>query len=135
MAIVVTDPALLKVSTTGGSFEPGTAGEAISSGDWLYRDASRTYFLAKCDDPDKATLYGVAMNNAILGGTVYVNRDAAIEADAVFAKDVVYVLSATAGRIAPEADLVSGNLISIAGVASSTTGLKVGILNTGIAKT
>ena len=136
MAVITIDPAVLKISTTTGTTESGTAGEAISSTNWLYQDASRTYFKAKADNATTAVLAGIAMNNAISGGVVLVNKTAPITTDAVLTKDVVYVLSAgTAGKVMPQADLATGNIISIAGVASATTGLVLGIVNTGIVKT
>ena len=45
----------------------------------------------------------------------------------------ILVLSATAGKICPRADLVTGNLLSIIGAPKSTSLLAFGRLNTGVA--
>jgi len=135
MAIIVLDPTVVKVSTTGGSFASGTAGGALANGDWVYRDSLRTYRLADCTSAIKAAVSGVVMNNAISGGTVYVNETQPITTDAVLTKDVAYVISTTAGRIMPYADLGTGNFITTIGVAGATTALAMGIHATGITKT
>ncbi len=135
MAIIVFDPTIVKASTVGGRFEEGVAGVALAVGDWVYKDASRIYQKADCTSATKAAVAGIAMNNAIAGGTVYVNETEDITTDAVLTKDVVYVISTTAARIMPYVDLGTGNLITIVGVAGSTTSLIVGTHATGIAKT
>jgi hypothetical protein len=44
-----------------------------------------------------------------------------------------YIVGAAAGGIAPEADAVAGNFVTILGVATTSNLLKMGILQSGVA--
>jgi hypothetical protein len=135
MANVVIAPADLKVNSTNGQLKAGEADVALATGDWVYRTATGGYNLARANSAATASVAGVAVNNAIVGGVVYINETDPIIAGAVFTADAIYVLSAaTAGRIAPLADLVAGNIIVLVGVGSSSTGMSMAIKNTGIVK-
>lgn len=104
----------------------GLAGEAITAGKLLYRDPTTNYTL-KLADANSATaaarvVCGIAINSASVGTKVnYVVSDPALVIGATVANGTVYVLSATAGGIAPLADLTSGWYAFVIGVGTSTT--------------
>ena len=45
----------------------------------------------------------------------------------------VYIVGAAAGGIAPEADAAVGNFVTVLGVATTTSNLKLGLLISGVA--
>lgn len=126
----------LKINETGVGAQAITAEVNVSAGEWLYRTATGGAALARSNAAGTSNVIGVAINNAITGGTVYYNSEHPIVAGAVFTKDVTYYLSsATAGKAAPFADLASGSSIVILGVGKSTTEFIPSIKNTGVLKT
>lgn len=104
----------------------GVAGAAITAGKLLYIDTADSNKL-KLADADSATaaarvVCGIAINSAAAGAPVtYVISDPALIIGATVANGTVYVLSATAGGIAPVADLTSGWYAYVVGVGTSTT--------------
>lgn len=104
----------------------GTAGEAITAGKLLYRDPADSYKL-KLADANAATaaartVCGIAINSASTGTKVnYVVSDPALVIGGTVANGTVYVLSDTAGGIAPVTDLTSGWYAFVLGVGTSTT--------------
>lgn len=104
----------------------GIAGAAITAGQLLYRDSTASYVL-KLADANSATagarvVCGIAINSASSGTKVnYVVSDPALVIGATVANGTVYVLSATAGGIAPLADLTSGWYGFVIGLGTSTT--------------
>jgi len=115
----------------GQTTEIAQAGEAISRGQVYYKDPTTAY-LAKCDDPDKLGVVGVAITAAdadgwfvgVTSGRYAVGASVSIPDD--------YVLSATAGSICPRSDLVTGDtVVEIFNAASTTEGI-LKINNTGV---
>lgn len=104
----------------------GIAGAAITAGQPLYRDPTDSYKL-KLADANSATaavrtMCGIAINSGASGTRVnYVVSDPALVIGATVANGTVYVLSATAGGIAPLADLTTGWYAFIIGLGTSTT--------------
>jgi hypothetical protein len=121
---------------TSGDRETGVAGASITAGQAVYIDTANSYVLklAQCDGTTlEATVAGIALNSA---GTaqpvVYAKTGAVINIGATTAKTTTYVLSATAGGVCPQADLVSTNNIVRIGHATGTSGaFIVDIRNTG----
>lgn len=107
------------------------AGEAIARGQVYYKDPATAY-LAKCDDPNKVDVGGIAITAAdangwfvgITSGTYSVGAAVSIPND--------YVLSATAGSICLRSDLVAGNYVVELFNASSTTEGILKLNNTGV---
>lgn len=121
---------------TSGDKEVGVAGAAITAGQALYIDtaASNVLKLAQCDGTTlEATVAGIALNSAASGqSVVFAKQGAVINIGATTAKTTTYVLSAAAGGVCPQADLVSTNAIVRVGHATGTTGaFIVDIRNTG----
>lgn len=123
------------VTFTSGSKEQRNAGAALTAGQAVYLDsATDTYKLAQCDGTAaEADVRGVVLHAAGSGQPATIARTgSSINIGAATAKTTTYVLSATAGGIAPQADLVSTNRIVRIGYATGTTGaFVVDIKNTG----
>jgi hypothetical protein len=110
----------------GAQFEAGIAGAAITAGQALYLDSSTgTYKLADNNDTSAAlaVVRGIALHAAASGQPIKLQTRGPITIGATVASGSVYVLSATAGGIAPVADLATGNRCTIlaVGMNGSTT--------------
>jgi hypothetical protein len=105
----------------------GIAGATIAAGDALYSDASdnNKMKLAIATSVAAATFAGIATHAALAGQPILYIPAGAITIGATLAVGSVYVVSATAGKICPVADLVAGNFVTIIGMPSSTTVLEV----------
>lgn len=120
---------------TSGTKLTGVAGAAITAGQGLYLDsATTTLKLAfSAGTAAEADAVGIALHSAGSGQPVtYAAHGSLINIGATTAKTTTYVASATAGGVAPQADLVSTNKIVRLGYATATTGaFVVDIKNTG----
>lgn len=112
-------------ASSTASIKRGVAGAAITAGQLLYID--RTTNTLKLADANSGTadariVAGIALNGAANGQPLhYVTKDPALTLGGTTAKGTVYVLSATAGGIAPAADLTTGWYPHILAVGVSTT--------------
>ena len=122
------------VADAGASTRNGIAGATITAGQAVYVHADGTIQPARANAEATAVLAGVALNGAATGQPVsYITRGT-YTAGATVAAGTVYVLSAAAaGGIAPEADLVNPNRVSLLGVGISATKIMVSRINTGVA--
>lgn len=112
----------------------GTAGETITAGQSLYtKAADGRLWKAQCDTTDaEATGVVIALNGGGAGQTISYTRNGPMNIGATTAKTTTYCLSATAGGICPQADLVSTNRIVRVGHATATDGsLFVDVRNIG----
>ena len=112
----------------GAQFEAGIAGASITAGQPVYLDSTtNTYKLADNNDTSAAlsVVRGIALHAAATGQPLKIQTRGPITIGATVASGSVYVLSATAGGIAPVADLATGNRCTILGVGlnGSTTRL------------
>lgn len=133
MADVSITPANVAMLT--GSAETGTAGETITQGEAVYRkDSDGRMWLADNDGAAAlAVVKGVALNCASAGQPLRFQKTGTLTIGGTVTQAGIYVLSDTAGGIAPAADLdTTGMRVSIIGVAASATVLQLGINNTGI---
>jgi hypothetical protein len=122
------------VADAGASIRSGTAGAAITAGQAVYVHTDGTIRLARANAEATASLAGVALNDAAVGQPVSYIMRGTYTAGATVAAGTVYVLSAAAaGGIAPEADLVNPNRVSLLGVGISATKIMVSRINTGVA--
>jgi hypothetical protein len=105
----------------------GVAGATIAAGDALYADTSDSgkLKLAIATSAAAAVFAGIATHAAATGQPVQYIPAGAITIGATLAVGVVYVVSATAGKICPVADLVAGNYLTIIGMPSTTAILQV----------
>lgn len=133
--LIVTAASVVK--GTGASTATGIAGEAITAGQPLYIDATDNGELKLADANDtaaKAAIAGIALHAASTGQPITYQTSGEITIGVTVAVGTLYVVSATAGGIAPIADLVSTNYVSVIGIAKTAAILTLGLNNTGIQK-
>ncbi len=116
-------------SGTGAVTTDGTAGASITAGQMVYLDATdNKYKLADANlSSAAAATVGVSLHAASNGQPLRIQTSGPITIGATVAVGTVYVLSGTAGGIAPAADLTTGWRTSIVGVATSTTSITLKI--------
>ena len=132
-------PTAANVLAEDGAVSKGehVAGATIAAGDWLYMDTANDNVmkLAQADGTAlEATVYGVALNSAAVGQPVLVARSGDLDYGCVLTVGEIYILSATAGKICPSADLASSSYCSIVGVGTVADNLKLNIFNSGAEK-
>lgn len=124
------------VLLTSGTKATGTAGESITAGQAVYLKASDSkLWKAQADGTAaEAIAVGIALHAAGAGQPLsYAEPGAVINIGATTSKATVYVVSATAGGVAPIADLTSTQYLSHLGYATATDGsFVVKITNTGV---
>jgi hypothetical protein len=110
---------------TSGPKPAGVAGASVTAGQSLYLDsATSTLKLAQADGTAaEADAVGVALHAAGTGQPlVYAGQGAVINIGATTSKATTYVVSATAGGVAPQADLTGGQRIVRLGHATDAVG-------------
>lgn len=126
------------VKGTGASVTDGTAGGTIAQGDSVYFDsATNTWKRAQADGTAEeagASGVGIALNGASSGQPVKVQTSGPNTIGATVTVGQSYVVSATAGGIAPLADLVSTNRVTPLGWGISATQLSLSPLYLGVQK-
>lgn len=117
--------------TTTTVFKTGIAGAAITAGQSVYLDATtNTIKLADADlSVAAAKGVGIAINNAASGQPVTYAIGGSLTMGATLVKGTTYVVAATAGGVAPQADLTTGATICILGTALDTAIMDVNIRN------
>lgn len=120
------------LSITATSVVPGTAtvlgtataGETIAAGETVYIKASDSRaWKAQCDGTtEESTVVGVALNGGAAGQPIRYQQAGAMTIGATTVKTTTYMLSALAGKICPQADLVSTNKIVRVGYATGVAG-------------
>jgi hypothetical protein len=113
------------------------AGASLAAGDWVYMDTANNneMKLAQADGTAlEATVYGMCLNSAASGQPVIVARSGDVDFGCVITVAAVYVLSATAGKICPVADLSSSSYLSVVGFGTAADNLRIDITNAGVEK-
>jgi hypothetical protein len=97
-------------TVTGGSTSSGTAGVTITAGQLVYLDSvSSTIKLADANASiTAADCVGVALHGSLAGQPIVYQTGGDYTTGGTNTVGEVYVVSATAGGIAPRADLASG---------------------------
>lgn len=114
----------------------GIAGGTITAGQPLYKDAADANSLkaAVATSAATAAVVGIAAHGASDGQPIKYYGRGDVTFNAALTAGSVYVASAAAaGGIAPVGDMTTGNFVTILGVATSTTNLKLGITASGVA--
>jgi hypothetical protein len=123
------------VTLTSGEKAAAIAEQAIAAGQAVYISATGGIRLSQADGTTlEAECVGIALHAAAVGQplTYAKNGSAVFLSGATTAKTTTYMVSATAGGICPQADLVSTNKITRIGYADNTAGLfNIDIKNTG----
>lgn len=113
----------------------GTAGATVTAGQACYVDTanSNVLKLAQSDGTAlEATVKGIAMHGAASGQPLTLATSGDIDLGATLTVGATYVLSQTAGGIAPIADLATGDFVSHIGIGDAADNLSIGIKNSGV---
>jgi len=120
---------------SGANIETVTAGETITAGQSVYKKASDSeWYKADADSSAETAGSGglaVALTNAGDGETLVIQKKGVYAAGATTVVGELYVVSSTAGGIAPASDGASGWYTSILGTGSSTTEINLNVDVTG----
>lgn len=114
------------IPSSGAVFQTATAGQTIVAGQLVYKlAADRKVYLADCDSATAAVrdCVGIAATSSAAGAPcTYIVEDPALAVAASgLTNGTIYVLSATAGGLAPSADLTTGWYPTIVAIAKSAT--------------
>lgn len=122
------------VVTTSANQTTGTAGEAVTAGQAIYKkNADGFYYKSQADgSAEEATFAGIALNGAAAGQPLVFQTSGDITIGATVVVGKTYVISATAGGIAPDADLVSTNRKTILGYGKTASVLTIAPVPTGV---
>ena len=128
------DVVIGSLTVVSGQSRQAIAAEAISVGQAVYVNQSNQLARAGAAlTPVEANAVGIAIQGAKVGEVcVYVTNDAVINLGPALTQGGVYVVSATLGGIAPYADLVATNQVTVLGVAAAAN-LPINIIPSGIA--
>jgi hypothetical protein len=132
--VSITASAVQKTATT--VVERYVAAVTIAAGNTVYKDGnnSNRATLADADlSQAAAAVVGMALDGGDAGQTIEVAIDGDVTLNAGLTAGTVYVQSATAGKIAPSADMDTATTwyCSVVGVSTSTTNLRLGIRQSG----
>lgn len=120
------DLTITAASVVNGSAQTasGFAGETITAGQAVYIKAAdgKLWKALSAGTAEEGAPVGVALNGGAVGQPIGYAANGPITIGATTVKTTTYVLSATAGGICPQADLVSTNRIARVGHATSTGG-------------
>ena len=122
MRLVGVDPISGELSATVA------AGEVVQKVDGKY-------LKAQADSEANATAVGIALAPGTTGDIIPIaplSKGGSIALGASVVKGTTYVLSATAGKVAPQADLTTSDYVTLLGVASDTSLIKISGFATGI---
>ena len=124
------------LTTTSTRTYTGVAGATVTAGQPVYSDAtdSGKYKPADADADASSRAIGIAVHGASNGQPLTVAQYGNLTISAVMTAGEVYAVSATAGGIAPVGDLVTGNYVTVLGVATTTSNLQLGTIYSATAK-
>ena len=114
-----------------------TAGASVSQGEPVYQDTddnNERKPAAAGDTQIKANCEGIALNAAEDGQPLTILTSGDLDPGATLTVGETYVVSTTAGGIAPFGDLSSTNYVTVLGVADAAGNLAVDIQVSGIQK-
>ena len=123
MANYTVTAASVLASASGNQVRNAVAGETVDAGEAVYIDASdsNSIKLAQATSA-KYKCVGIATSGAADGQPIsYCNIDENFVPGCTLAVSDLVVVSATAGKLAPHADLTTGDYCHVVGVAKSTS--------------
>lgn len=118
------------VVLVSGNTESGYANEVIDAGEFIYTISGQTNNVALADNSTqtKSTVKGIALNSALaVGQPVQYAKPGSIVtvASASLTVGVPYFLASTGGKIELEADVASGEWLSLVALAVTTSNLYI----------
>jgi hypothetical protein len=122
--------------TSSAVVELVQVGESVTQGQPAYKKAlDGLYYKADANASSAtAAALGVFVTAASTNGYALIVKSGSYLAGATLTVGETYVVSATAGGIAPLADVTTGWYVTILGVASSATTLSLDIVRSGTAR-
>lgn len=125
--------------SAGATFASGVAGATITAGQPVYLDTTTSTYKVADNNDTSATLAvvaGIALHGAASGQPLKIQTGGpfTIGAGAAPTVGIIYCLSATAGGIAPSADLATGNRVTILGVGAASNAINLRIYASGQTK-
>ena len=138
MADISVTPANV-LSGAGARIEHGIAGATVTQGQIVYLDQTTTgkWLLADADAATAAARgqgkIGVALNGAANGQPLAVQIEGPITIGATVVAGTSYFLSPNPGGIAPLADILTGDYVTLVGIATSTSVIKLDFQYSGVA--
>ncbi len=124
------------VPDDGYNYADGIAGETLTAGMPVYLKSSDTRYWKSDTNSATAevrTVAGITLNGASAGQPVRVMSSGTVTIGATVAVGTIYVLSGTAGAIAPSTDLVSGWYTHILGIATTAAKIKLNLFTGSVA--
>ena len=114
----------------------GTSGATILQGLAVYLGSAGKYLLADTDvSSTTAAVAGISLNSTTDGQPIDIITSGTLTIGGSGAGiGTVYVLSGTAGKLAPAADLANGDFTTVLGIGLTTATVKIGIIVGGVAK-
>lgn len=135
MSDLVITAANVKAGSSDNRVQLVQAGEAITQGQPCYLAGDGKYYQTDANDTaTKAQAKGIALSPASTDGYFYLTVGGLTNLGATLTQGQIYVVSNVKGGIAPYADLVSGDYVTILGTAQTSSLLKLNINITGITK-
>lgn len=123
MADITVTAANVAMGSAASRIRPVQVAEAVSQGKPVYFDAAANkWYLAEAGDVvAKSVAGGIVLTPAAADGQSVIVTEGLVNLGATLSVGEVYVVSATAGGIAPIGDLTTGDFVTILGVATSTS--------------
>jgi hypothetical protein len=121
------------VKLSSGTSSLYNAGAAVTAGQVVYLHTDGLVYLSDANaSATTKAITGIALNGAAIGQPVSVQTSGTITIGATVAVGTIYVVSATAGGIAPSTDLASTWGTIIIGVADTTGTIKLQFFDSGV---
>src|SRR5262245_50489405 len=124
------------VAGTDAAIEHGIAGATIAAGKVVFlNQTTKRYGLADNNattPPETKTVRGIALNGASDGQPLAVLKAGEINLGVALVAGTDYYLSDTPGGICPRADVLTGETVTLIGLAKSTSILLVNLVATGV---
>ena len=131
------------ITVTAGNVDPGnnatiigvTAGVTITAGQVVYKDTTdgNKYKLADADVLATAAARGISLNGAANNQPIDIIIDGDLNPGGTVVVGEIYLVSTTAGGIAPEADVGSGKYVSVLGIGTTTSNISIKLHVSGVA--
>lgn len=121
------------VPDTGYQYFDATAGATLTAGQVVYVDTSNTVQKAITTSAITAAARGIALNGASSGQPVRVMSAGTITIGGTVVIGKIYIVSATAGGVAPVTDTATTQFVTIIGIGVSATKIALNINASGIA--
>lgn len=136
--VLVTAANVARISGSGvgidTQIDQGYLGTTVTAGQVVYKDSNGVYQLADANlSAAAAAATGIALNGGASGQPVAVAYAGTLTPGFTATVGTIYVLSGTAGGIAPAADLVTGWRTTIIGVGLTSSTISLVFHRSGVA--